>query len=51
MASILYVGTDEGVVTLKSEDGRNWKQEYHGLKYGRADPLSHRPSDGAAAYL
>src|SRR3970040_337178 len=32
MASILYVGTDEGVVTLKSEDGRNWKQEHHGLK-------------------
>ena len=32
MASILYVGTDEGVVTLKSEDGRNWKQEHHALK-------------------
>jgi len=32
MASILYVATDEGVVTLKSEDGRSWKQEHHGLK-------------------
>src|SRR5256885_1300752 len=32
MASILYVATDEGVVTLKSEDGHNWKQEHHGLK-------------------
>jgi hypothetical protein len=32
MASILYVGTDEGVVTLTSEDGRNWKQEHHALK-------------------
>ena len=32
MASILYVATDEGVVTLKSEDGRNWKQQHHGLK-------------------
>jgi photosystem II stability/assembly factor-like uncharacterized protein len=32
MASILYLGTDEGVVTLRSEDDRTWKQEYHGLK-------------------
>ncbi|TMA85688.1 MAG: hypothetical protein E6J74_32725 [Deltaproteobacteria bacterium] len=32
MASILYVATDEGVVTLKSEDGRTWKTEHHGLK-------------------
>lgn len=32
MASILYVATDKGVVTLKSEDGRHWKQEHHGLK-------------------
>ena len=32
MASILYLGTDEGVVTLKSEDGRSWKTEHHGLK-------------------
>ena len=32
MASILYVATDEGVVTLTSEDGHNWKQEHHGLK-------------------
>ena len=32
MASILYVATDEGVVTLKSADGHSWKQEHHGLK-------------------
>lgn len=32
MSSYLYVGTDEGVVTLKSEDGRAWKEEHHGLK-------------------
>ena len=32
MASILYVATDEGVVTLKSADGHHWKQEHHGLK-------------------
>ena len=32
MATILYLGTDEGVVTLKSQDGRSWKIENHGLK-------------------
>ncbi|HUF41590.1 MAG TPA: hypothetical protein VMR20_06515 [Verrucomicrobiae bacterium] len=32
MASILYVGTDEGVVTLKSNDGRSYNVEHHGLK-------------------
>ncbi len=32
MASYLYLGTDEGVVTLRSQDGRNWKLEHHGLK-------------------
>jgi len=32
MASILYLGTDEGVVTLKSEDGQSWKVEHHALK-------------------
>ena len=31
MALYLYVGTDEGVVTLESEDGRNWRVEHHGL--------------------
>ena len=32
MSSYLYVGTDEGVVTLKSADGRAWTQEHRGLK-------------------
>jgi len=32
MGSILYVATEEGVVTLKSEDGHNWQQLHHGLK-------------------
>lgn len=32
MASILYLGTDEGVITLKSEDGNAWKVEHHALK-------------------
>lgn len=32
MASILYFGTDEGVVALRSENGRSWKVESHTLK-------------------
>ena len=32
MASILYVGTDEGVVALKSDDGRDWTVTAHGLR-------------------
>lgn len=32
MASILYVATDQGVVTLKSDDGRHWQKQHHGLK-------------------
>ena len=32
MGSILYVATDEGVATLKSEDGQSWQQLHHGLK-------------------
>lgn len=31
MATILYLGTDEGVVTLRSEDGRSWKVESESL--------------------
>lgn len=32
MASILYAGTDEGVVTLKSADGKSWNVENRGLE-------------------
>lgn len=32
MASILYLGTEKGVVALRSEDGRSWKIENHGLQ-------------------
>jgi hypothetical protein len=44
MASILYVGTDEGVVTLKSEDGRNWKVEHHGLKNWQVPEVAVSPT-------
>jgi photosystem II stability/assembly factor-like uncharacterized protein len=32
MASILYLSTDEGIVTLKSENGSSWNVEGHGLQ-------------------
>ena len=32
MASILYLSTDEGIVTVRSENGSRWKVEDHGLK-------------------
>jgi len=32
MASTLYFGTDEGVVTVTSQGGQSWKVENHGLK-------------------
>src|SRR5258706_6637862 len=31
MASIIYLATDEGVATLKSQDGRDWSLESQGL--------------------
>ena len=44
MASILYLGTDEGVVTLKSEDGRSWKLENHSLKDWEVPEVAVAPS-------
>lgn len=32
MGSILHIGTDEGVVSVASQDGKSWKVENHGLK-------------------
>ena len=32
MASILYVATDEGVCTIKSQNGHGWKVEHQSLK-------------------
>jgi len=32
MASHLYFGTDQGVVSVTSEDGRSWTVDSHGLK-------------------
>ena len=32
MATILYLGTEEGVVTVKSSDGEDWELTAHGLK-------------------
>lgn len=32
MESILYVGADRGVVTARSQDGRSWEVQSHGLE-------------------
>ena len=44
MASILYLGTDEGVVTLKSEDGRSWRIENHALKDWKVTEVAVSPA-------
>ncbi|MBM2810731.1 MAG: hypothetical protein HW416_1490 [Chloroflexi bacterium] len=32
MDSLFYIGTDDGLVTARSSDGRSWQVENHGLK-------------------
>jgi photosystem II stability/assembly factor-like uncharacterized protein len=44
MASILYVGTDEGVVTLKSEEGCSYNVEHHSLKTWAVPEVAYSPS-------
>ena len=44
MASILYLGTDEGVVTLKSDDGHSWNIENHALKDWAVPEVAVSPS-------
>jgi photosystem II stability/assembly factor-like uncharacterized protein len=44
MASILYLGTDNGVVTLKSEGDRSWRVENHGLKDWSVPEVAVSPS-------
>ena len=44
MASILYVGTNQGVVTLKSDDGRSYTAEHHGLKNWAVPEVAYAPS-------
>ena len=44
MASILYAATDEGVVTLTSDDGRSWKLANHGLKDWSVQEVAVLPS-------
>ncbi len=45
MASILYLGTDEGLVTLKSEDGRSWKIESQSLEDWAIPKIAVNPSE------
>jgi photosystem II stability/assembly factor-like uncharacterized protein len=44
MASILYLGTDEGVVTLKSEDDHSWKLANHALQEWSVPEVAVAPS-------
>lgn len=44
MATVLYLGTDEGVVTLKSQDGRSWNVENHSLKDWSVPEVAVSPS-------
>lgn len=44
MASVLYLGTDEGVVTLRSENGRSWKVENRGLEDWSVPEVAVSPS-------
>lgn len=44
MASILYAGTDEGVVTLKSADGHRYKIEHRGLETWAVPEVAVSPS-------
>jgi photosystem II stability/assembly factor-like uncharacterized protein len=44
MAVILYLGTEQGVLTLKSDDGRSWKVESHGLKEWAVPKVTSIPS-------
>ncbi|HEX9787687.1 MAG TPA: hypothetical protein VGB09_06655 [Candidatus Binatia bacterium] len=44
MASILYMGTDQGVVTLKSDDGRSYEVAHHGLKSWAIPEVAYSPS-------
>lgn len=45
MASILYVGTEDGFVTLKSEEGRSWKTENQSLEDWAIPKLAVDPSN------
>lgn len=44
MKSILYLGTDEGLYTLKGEDGHNWKIEHQSLEDWAVPKMAVSPS-------
>jgi photosystem II stability/assembly factor-like uncharacterized protein len=44
MASILYLGTDHGVMTLRNEGGGSWKVEHDGLKEWSVSEVAVVPS-------
>ena len=44
MASILYLATDDGVSTLRSQDGRNWNLEHQSLEGWTVPKIAASPS-------
>lgn len=44
MATVLYLGTHEGVVTAKSQDGRSWRIENHGLNHWTVPEVAVSPT-------
>lgn len=44
MTSILYLATDEGVFTVKSQDGRGWKIEHQSLEDWEVPKMAVSPS-------
>ena len=44
MSSILYLGTDEGVITVRSEDGDGWSIEHRGLTDWAVSAVAVTPS-------
>jgi photosystem II stability/assembly factor-like uncharacterized protein len=43
MSSVLHIGTDAGVVTARSDDGRSWQLVEHGLKKWEISELAVPP--------
>jgi photosystem II stability/assembly factor-like uncharacterized protein len=43
MDSVLYIGTDAGVITARSNDGQSWQVAYHGLKKWEVAELAVSP--------
>lgn len=50
MDTVLYVGTDEGVITARTCDGRGWEFVHHGLKSWEVSELAVSPQNPNKAF-